>query len=349
MINLSIDAFGGDHAPDAIIAGVALAAKKRPDLQFLIAGKEDEVSPLVARHASLGGRCAFVDVPDRIPGDMKPSQALRQGKNSSMWAAVQAVADGRVRAAVSAGNTGALMAISKLRLRMVEGVHRPAIAAIWPTRTGFATVLDVGANVDADVDQLIEFAIMGEAYHRAIHGVAHPKVALLNIGSEDQKGHEEIREAASRLKDPALGLTFCGFVEGDGISSGEVDVVVSDGFTGNVALKTAEGTARLVGAFLKDALTAGPISRLGALIASPGLLKLKARMDPRAVNGGVFLGLNGLVVKSHGGTDDIGFAAAIDVAARLAGSDFQAEVAHRLSIRPSNEVVSDREDVTGVK
>jgi glycerol-3-phosphate acyltransferase PlsX len=213
----------------------------------------------------------------------------------------------------------------------MEGVHRPALIASWPTARGFAAVLDVGANVEADAPQLVEFAIMGEAFHRAVRGSERPKVGLLNVGAEDQKGHEEIRAAARLIRETGVDFDFHGFVEGDDISKGTVDVIVTDGFTGNIALKTAEGTARLVAGFLREALTAGPLAQLGALLAYPALRKLKERMDPRTVNGAVFVGLNGIVVKSHGGTDGEGYAAAIDVAIRMAQSHYREEVAANLA------------------
>ena len=247
-----------------------------------------------------------------------------------MWNAVDAVREGRAHAAVSAGNTGALMAISKLRLRMVEGVHRPAMVGSWPTPKGFSVILDVGANVEADAEQLVEFAIMGEAFHRAVYGSSRPSVRLLNIGSEEMKGHDEIKEAARLVRAAGVDLNFEGFVEGDGISAGQADVIVTDGFTGNIAIKTGEGAAKLVGGFLRESLKGSLLGKLGALIAMPALKKFKAKMDPRTVNGGVFLGLNGTVVKSHGGTDGLGFAAAVDVAIRMARSHFREEILRNL-------------------
>jgi glycerol-3-phosphate acyltransferase PlsX len=241
-------------------------------------------------------------------------------------------------AVVSGGNTGALMAIAMLRLRLQEGVHRPALVASWPTTKGFAAVLDVGANVSAEAAQLVEFAIMGEAFHRAVFGTARPKVGLLNVGSEDQKGHEEIRAAARLVRTARVDFEFAGFIEGDDISKGDVDVIVTDGFTGNIALKTAEGTARLVSGFLREALGSSLLSKAGALLAYPALKRLKARMDPSTVNGGVFLGLNGLVVKSHGGSDAKGFAAAVNVAVRMAKSHFRDEVGANLARLAATDV-----------
>lgn len=324
---IAVDAMGGDHAPDAIIEGVAAVAQQLGHVQFELHGDPDRIAPLTTKFGLSGHRYDIVPSTHAIAMDTKPSQALRQGKGSSMWNACSAVEVGRAQAVVSAGNTGALMAISKLRLRMVEGINRPALVANWPSKRGATAVLDVGATVEASASQLVEFAIMGEAYFRANFGTQQPTIGLLNIGSEDQKGREEIKEAARLLRELDLGLGFQGFVEGHDISAGVVDVVVTDGYTGNVALKTAEGTARLVSSFLKEALGGSVLGRIGALIAYPALKKLKARMDPGGVNGGVFLGLNGLVVKSHGGTDGPGFATAVRLAARMAESPYRQEVA----------------------
>jgi glycerol-3-phosphate acyltransferase PlsX len=233
-------------------------------------------------------------------------------------------------AVVSAGNTGALMAISKLILRMAPGIARPAIVANWPTARGVTAVLDVGANVSSDAHQLIEFAIMGEAFHRAVHGVKKPTIGLLNIGAEEVKGHDEVREAAQLIREGGFGLDYYGFVEGDDIAKGTVDVVVTDGFTGNIALKTAEGTARFVAALLKDALTSDLQAKLGAAIAYPALKKMRARIDPGSVNGGPLLGLNGIVVKSHGGADAKGFANALKIAVDLAASNYASEISQKM-------------------
>jgi glycerol-3-phosphate acyltransferase PlsX len=328
---ISIDGMGGDHAPASVVEGIARAAEAHAGVRFLLHGPSARLAPLLDQHPAAKRVCEIVEAEGTIGMDVKPSQALRQGKGTSLWSAIQAVEDKRAHAVVSAGNTGALMAIAMFRLRMQEGVHRPALVAGWPTLKGFSAVLDVGANVAADASQLVEFAIMGEAFHRAIHGVKRPTVGLLNVGAEDQKGHDEIRAAAKLIRESGLDMEFHGFVEGDDISKGTVDVVVTDGFTGNIALKTAEGTARLVSAFLKEALTSGPVAMLGAAIARPALMRLRERMDPRTVNGGVFLGLNGLVVKSHGSADGPSFAAAVRVAIRMAGSHFRDEVAANLS------------------
>lgn len=328
---LSIDAMGGDRAPDIVIEGVDAFAKKRPLCRFQLHGDPKALEPLLSRHPAAAGASEIVPAERAVAMDAKPSQALRQGKGTSMWNAIAAVEEGRAGAAVSAGNTGALMAFAKLRLRTMAGVDRPALVANWPTPRGFCSVLDAGANLEADALQLVTFAIMGEAYHRACHGVARPTVGLLNIGAEELKGHEEIREAARMIRASGVDLAFEGFVEGDDISLGAVDVVVTDGFTGNVALKTAEGAAKLVGRFLREELTSDPVAKLGALVARPALRRFRDRVDPRRANGAVFLGLNGLVVKSHGGTDGEGFAAALEVAIRLAEAPFMEEVAANLA------------------
>jgi len=342
---ISVDGMGGDHAPQSVVEGLAIAAEAHAGVRFQIHGRKALLEPLLDQHPAAKRACEIVDAEGVIGMEVKPSQALRQGKGSSLWNAIQAVEEGRAHAVVSAGNTGALMAIAMFRLRLQEGVHRPALVAGWPTLKGFAAVLDVGANVSADAAQLVEFAIMGEAFHRAVHGVQRPTVGLLNVGAEDQKGHEEIRAAARMIRESGLDLAFHGFVEGDDISKGTVDVVVTDGFTGNIALKTAEGTARLVSAFLKEALTSGPIAMLGAAIARPALLRLRERMDPSKVNGAVFLGLNGLVVKSHGSADGPSFAAAVRVAVRMARSHFRDEVAANLAriSRASTATIDARE------
>lgn len=328
---LSIDAMGGDDAPAMVIDGIAILAKENAAWSFLLHGDEAALKPLVSAHASLDGRVTLHHSDSKIDSEMKPSQALRRGKGSSMWNAVEAVKTGQAAASVSAGNTGALMAISMLLLRKMDGVHRPAMTAIWPTIEGQSVVLDVGANVDADAAQLVTFAIMGEAFARAVLDKARPTIGLLNIGSEDQKGHDEVREANERLRAGDVDLDYKGFVEGDDISMGAVDVVVTDGFTGNVALKTGEGVARLMGAHLKNALTKSPITKAGAFLAMSGLKELKHHMDPSNVNGGVLLGLGGVSVKSHGSANAEGFAQACRLAARLAGSHYQQEIMSNLA------------------
>lgn len=329
-LKLSVDAMGGDSAPDVIIDGLETFLAGRRDVSLVLHGDEARIAPLLARAPSVAAETELRHSGDEVTMADKPSQALRK-RDSSMWRAVATVKEGEAAAAISAGNTGALMAISMMALRRMSGVHRPAMAALWPTRHGRVVVLDVGANLEADAKQLLTFAIMGEAYSRAIRGVEKPSIGILNVGSEEQKGHEEVRRAAELLKESGLDLNYAGFVEGNDISEGSVDVVVTDGFSGNIALKTAEGTARLVAAFVKDALTSSPLAKAGAFIASGGLGKLKERMDPSNVNGGVLLGLNGVSVKSHGATDAKGFATALGLAADLAQSNYTEEVAAALA------------------
>lgn len=329
---LSIDGMGGDNAPDIVVEGVEIAAQRSPDVRFLIHGDAASLEALLERHPRAKAVAQVRAAEKSIGMDLKASQALRQGKGSSLWNAIQSVENGEANAVVSAGNTGGLMAISMFRLRMMEGIHRPALATRWPTvKGGYTVMLDVGANVEADAEQLVEFAIMGEAFQRAVSGKDRPTVGLLNVGAEDQKGHEEIRAAARLIRETGVDMNFHGFVEGDDIAKGTVDVVVTDGFTGNIALKTGEGTARLVAQFLKEALTGGVMAKLGALIAYPALKQLRTRMDPGTFNGALFLGLNGLVVKSHGSASASGYAAAIGVAEKLARSHYREEIARNIA------------------
>jgi glycerol-3-phosphate acyltransferase PlsX len=321
---------GGDHGPSVIVPSLALAAQALPGVRFLLHGDETRLKPELDRHSAAKAVSEVRHTDKFIASEEKPAQAMRRGKGSSLWNAVESLRDGEAQACVSAGNTGALMAISKLILRMGADLERPAIVASWPTMKGVTAVLDVGANIESDAAQLVEFAIMGAAFHHAVHGSARPTVGLLNVGSEDQKGHEEVREANRILRETPLDFDYRGFVEGTDIAYGTVDVVVTDGFTGNVALKTAEGLARFFSSEIKTTLTSSPLAMLGAVIASGALKKMRARLDPGRVNGGPLLGLNGIVVKSHGGADARGFASAIRVAADLARSDFTAEIDRNL-------------------
>lgn len=316
-IIIALDAMGGDKAPGIVIDGAARALERRPNITYRIYGDETRLRPLLAAHPRLP--MSFLHhTPDFIPGDMKPSVALRQGRNSSMRLAINAVAAGDAHGVVSAGNTGALMALARLVLGMLPGIERPAIASLLPTMRGRCVMLDLGANLECDPENLVQFAIMGSLFARAALGTRQPNVGLLNIGTEEMKGHDEIRAAAAILRETPLHGRFVGFVEGDQIPAGHVDVVVTDGFTGNIALKSAEGTARLCGHFLKRAIESSWIARLGALLASGAFRKMKHEMDPRGYNGAMLLGLQGVCVKSHGGTDAYGFANAIEVAAQLA-------------------------------
>jgi len=324
---------GGDHGPVVVVPAVARALERLQGrkVRFILHGDEKRLKAALARVPAAAEASEVRHTDLVIAMDEKPAQALRRSKGTSLWNAVECVKTGEAQAAVSAGNTGALMAVSKLILRMAApGLDRPAIVASWPTLKGVTAVLDVGANVSSDAHQLIEFAIMGEAFHRAVHGVKKPTIGLLNIGAEEVKGHDEVREAAQLIREGGFGLDYHGFVEGDDIAKGTVDVVVTDGFTGNIALKTAEGTARFVAALLKDALTSDLQAKLGAAIAYPALKKMRARIDPSSVNGGPLLGLNGLVIKSHGGADAKGFANALKIAADLAASNYASEIAQKM-------------------
>jgi glycerol-3-phosphate acyltransferase PlsX len=330
---ISVDAMGGDQGPAVAVPGAALAAQRLgPKVRFLLHGDQVAIESELNRYPAARAVCEVRHAEGVIAMDEKPAQALRRAKGTSLWNAVEAIREGEAAAAVSAGNTGALMAVSKLILRMAGGLDRPAIVASWPTLKGVSAVLDVGANITADAEQLIEFAIMGEAFHCAVLGPGRrPTVGILNVGSEDVKGHEEVREAHRLLREAieehGLEIDYRGFVEGDDIAKGTVDVVVTDGFTGNIALKTAEGMARFFTTLAKETLTSSVFALAGAALASGALKKIRHRLDPSNVNGGPLLGLNGVVVKSHGGADAKGFANALKVAADLATSDYAAQIA----------------------
>lgn len=321
-ITIAVDAMGGDHAPDMVIEGVAKARTLFPDTKFLIYGDKDQVKPLVDNFPELKSASELIHTDDVVSSTMKPSQALRKGRKSSMGLAIQAVKDEIADVAISAGNTGALMALSKFMLRTMPGIDRPALISPLPTLRGESVMLDLGANVECDSNNLVQFGIMGAAYVRTVLGQSRPSVALLNVGTEDLKGKDSIKAAADVLKESRhLPLNFVGFVEGNDIALGEVDVVVTDGFTGNVALKTAEGTARLVTDLLGRAFRSSFLTKMGYLLSRQGLRSLKDHMDPNNHNGGVFLGLNGLVMKSHGGANAHGFASAVTSAIDMAQND----------------------------
>jgi glycerol-3-phosphate acyltransferase PlsX len=315
-ISIALDAMGGDHAPDSVIDGAALAVRKNPNIVFHIYGDEAKIAPLVRRHDVLEN-AKLHHAPDIVPGDMKPSVALRQGRRSSMRFAIDSVKEGSTQGMVSAGNTGALMAISKFVLGLLPGIDRPAITSVLPTSNGKYVMLDLGANLECGPDNLVQFAIMGALIARIELGIENPRVGLLNIGSEEMKGHDEIRAAAAILRDTPIPGRFIGFIEADEVFFGRADVVVTDGFTGNIALKTAEGTAKLAALFMRQSLESSLISKLGAALASGAFAKLKERIDPRSYNGAMLVGLRGICVKSHGGADARAFSNAINVAADL--------------------------------
>lgn len=335
-IVVSVDGMGGDNAPQAVIDGLAIAHVRHPKVKFLLHGDHARLQPVLLGKASLKHAVQVVHCDDTVAMDDKPVQALRRGRNTSMWRAVDSVRSKEANVAVSAGNTGALMAMAKVQLKTVPGLSRPALAALWPTIRGQSIVLDVGANVDTDARQLTDFAIMGEAYARVVLALERPNVGLLNIGAEEIKGNDAVRDAAAALRASGLPMRFHGFVEGDDISAGTVDVVVTSGFAGNIALKAAEGTARLIQHYIRSAMARSFLSRVGYLLSKPGFNVLRQKMDPRAVNGGVFLGLNGVVVKSHGGTDGVGFATALDLAIEMGESDFVARIADSMAHLPAS-------------
>ncbi len=332
---LSIDAMGGDLGPEAIVAGLALAVKSTPAIRFLVHGNRPVIEALISKRRGLSDHCTVRHAEGVVSMTDKPSQVMRTGKDTSMWSAVEAVKSGEATVCVSCGNTGALMAVSMLQLRKLPGVNRPAIAILWPSRnpSGFNVMLDVGADIRADADDLLQYALMGASYARNGLGLEQPRVGLLNVGTEENKGRTELREAHDRIEAIAAdsGFDFAGFVEGGDIPGDRADVIVTDGFTGNVALKTGEGTARFVRDMLGEAFRATALSKIAALLAMMSLKRLSRRIDPRRVNGGVFLGLNGTVVKSHGSADETGVAAAVALAWNLSKSGFSDRLKARIA------------------
>jgi phosphate acyltransferase len=316
-LTLSLDAMGGDNAPSMVVEGIGLALDRLPQVDFLLYGDEKQLIPLLDKKPRARDVCEIRHTDDIVSNDEKPGVALRSGRNSSMRLAINAVHDGEAAGIVSAGNTGALMAMAKFVLKTLPGIDRPAIASAFPTIRGESIMLDLGANVVCTADNLVQFAVMGEVFARNVFGLEQPSVGILNVGSEELKGHDSVKVAFSVLQNIDLPIKFHGFVEGDDIAKGTVDVIVTDGFTGNIALKTAEGTAKMFGSFLKDAFLSSTTSKIGAMLAKPALNKFRMRLDPRRYNGALFLGLNGICVKSHGGTDALGFANALDVAVEL--------------------------------
>jgi glycerol-3-phosphate acyltransferase PlsX len=318
---IAIDAMGGDIGPEMVVPSLDLIAARHPNWKMLLFGDAARIEPLLPRLRQAGPAVDVRHSDVAIAMDDKPSQALRRGRGkSSMWLAIDAVRNGEAQVALSAGNTGALMAMATVILRTMPSIKRPAIAAIWPTLKGESVVLDVGATIGVDAEQLVNFAVMGEAMARSVFLIDRPTVGLLNIGVEEVKGNEVVRDAGRILRQAKLPIEYYGFVEGDDMGKGTVDVVVTEGFTGNIALKTAEGTAKQLMTYLKSAMKRTLPSRIGALLARRAFEALRAKMDPRRHNGGVFLGLNGIVVKSHGATDAFGFAAAADLAIEMASN-----------------------------
>ena len=329
-LTIAIDAMGGEKAPDMVVQGIEIAHKRHPEARFLLFGDKAKLEPLLARHKAAADICEIRHTDAAVSDHDKPSVALRSARQSSMRLAIDSVASGDAAGVVSAGNTGALMAMAKVVLKTLPGIDHPAIASIVPTQRGESVMLDLGANISCDANNLAQFAILGEVFARTVFGMVKPRIALLNVGQEDLKGHDVLRDAAAIIRASNLPILFEGFVEGDDVWAGAVDVVVTDGFTGNVALKTAEGLARLYSNFLRAAFRSSLLAMIGYLLARPALNKLRSRLDPRRYNGAMFLGLNGIAVKSHGSTDAFGFANAVGVAIDMAAGGFNAKILHEL-------------------
>ncbi len=342
-VRIALDAMGGDHGPSVVIPGAALSLERHPNTEFLLFGDEQLVKPLLAAHPKLEARSRVIHTTVAISMSDKPSQALRYGRwKSSMWLMLDAVKKNEADVAVSAGNTGALMAMSRFNLKMLEGIERPAIAGLWPTLKGESIVLDIGASIGADAHHLVNLAVMGAAMARVLFDIDKPTVGLLNVGVEEVKGLEEIREAGAILRErTSPELDYIGFVEGDDIGKGTSDVIVTEGFAGNIALKAAEGTARQLMTFLRDAIGRTWQAKLGYLLARSAFRAVRDKMDPSKSNGGVFLGLNGIVIKSHGGTNAEGFASAVDI-----GYDM---VHYSLLEKIHSSIARDRDAVSNAK
>ncbi len=332
---ISIDAMGGDQGPAAVVAGISASAVKNPNIGFIVHGPKDELGRLIERRKNLHGRCEIRNASDIVSMTDKPSQVIRSGRDTSMWSALESVRNGEATVCVSCGNTGALMAMSVIRLRKLPGIYRPAIAVMWPSQNpqGFNIMLDGGADISADAKDLMQYALMGTSYARNGIGLARPRIGLLNVGTEEHKGRTELKEAYDLIEANAqqADFEFVGFVEGRDLPGNICDVIITDGFTGNVALKTGEGIANLISDLLKDAFKYTPLSRLASVLAYTSLQRLKKRIDPRRANGGVFLGLNGTVVKSHGAADETGVSAAVKLAYQLAESGFSEKLAARVA------------------
>ena len=329
-IKISLDAMGGDKAPSIVVDGAAEAKLRYPDIDFIFFGNKRILNPLINNKHNLSDS-EIIHTNEFIKPNDKPSNVIRRGANTSMALAIKSVKN-QSNAMVSAGNTGALMAFSKIYLKMISGINRPAIAACFPTKRGEVCMLDLGANIECDKNNLIQFALMGQAFAKIVIGIKNPKVSLLNVGEEEIKGFSYLQDASETLKKLNKIINYCGYIEGDRITDGLVDVIVTDGFTGNIALKTAEGTASFFTTSLKDSLRKSLFSKLGYFLAKKSLEGFRAHMDPRKYNGAVLLGLNGIAVKSHGGTDSFGFANAISVAYDMAKYNFIDDLKKKLSI-----------------
>ena len=341
-ITVAVDGMGGDSAPEVVIGGIEATCHADSKVKFLIFGNKEKIEPLLSRTHYAQELCELIHTDEEVTNDDKPTFALRNRTKSSMRLAIDAVKEHKADAVISAGNTGALMAMATIVLKTLPGISRPAIASSFPTQAGDSVMLDLGANVECDSNNLVQFAVMGEVYARNELGLSQPSVGILNVGVEGLKGNDSVRDAAAILKNSNLPLEFYGFIEGDDIGKGTVDVIVTDGFTGNIALKTAEGTAQMIAYFLKDALKSSILSKAGALLARPAIEKVRSHFDPRRYNGALLLGLNGICVKSHGGTDEVGFAHAIQVGANLVRrglNDLIKEDIASVMIEPSQSII----------
>ena len=338
---VAIDTMGGDHGPEAVIDGTALAVKNNPNLIPILVGDETVITPLLAKHDVLKG-VRVVHTPDAVTSDEKPSIALRSGKNSSMRLAINLVKDGEADATVSGGNTGALMAMALIVLRPIDGIDRPALAAYLPTLQGQCCMLDLGANIDCTSDNLVQFALMGSAFCRVTSSVKNPSIGLLNVGEEEQKGNAAIRDASAVLMNPENKLNYYGFIEGNDITAGAVDVVVSDGFSGNIAVKTAEGTATFISTLMRNSFKSSILARIGYLLARFALKTLRRKLDPQRYNGAVLLGLNGIVVKSHGSARPSGVENAIGIAINMITNEFMTDL--KKTVRRSIKAVDKAEN-----
>jgi glycerol-3-phosphate acyltransferase PlsX len=347
-VRIALDAMGGDVGASVVVPGAAISLSRHPDTEFLLFGDRARIEPELARHPALKAASRVFHTDVAVSANDKPSQALRRGrKTSSMWLAIDAVKKGEADVAVSAGNTGALMAMARFNLHTLPGIDRPAIAAIWPTLRGDSVVLDLGASIGGDAQHLVALAMMGSAMASVLFNIERPTIGLLNIGVEEMKGHEEIREAAEQLRAANLPqLNYIGFVEGDGIGKGVADVVVTEGFSGNIALKSAEGTARQMAELLRTSIRKSWLSRIGYLFARSAFQALREKMDPNKSNGGVLLGLQGVVVKSHGGIDAEGFANAVDVGYEMAHYDLLTKINEMLNRNGSALAQAAPEDVS---
>jgi glycerol-3-phosphate acyltransferase PlsX len=338
LLTVAVDAMSGDHGAEVAVPAALEVLAATPDLRLIVVGRGEVVRPLLGRMIDTE-RCRFVEATEVVAMNERPQDALRRKKNSSMRVAINLVEKDEASACVSAGNTGALLATSRFVLGMIPGIDRPAIVSAVPAVHGHTVMLDLGANPDCNDEHLVQFAVMGSVIASDLHGVDNPRVGLLNVGEEDIKGTEEIKAAHRRLQ-AAPAINYCGFVEGDDIFSGGVDVVVTDGFTGNVSLKTMEGLARFIGGVMKEEFTRDPLRKLGALAARPALNALKGRLDPRAYNGASMVGLNGVVIKSHGGADRVSFANAVGVAVTEARNGVPGQIGELLARVAASAVAS---------